>query len=137
TWTMRAVSPVRACRSNSIFSPAPSTPSSCRPTPPSPGRRSRPAGPPSGGSLPHIANSPVDRREPGFSASIPAPLVLALTIVGGVLSLNLFSIVQEAAKVELGLSVNQLGFIQGVGAALPLALLSVPIGRLVDRRNRI
>ncbi|WP_232834024.1 MFS transporter [Sphingomonas sp. FARSPH] len=48
-----------------------------------------------------------------------------------------FGTVQEGAKAELHLSDYTLSLIQGVSAALPLALFSIPIGILVDRRNRI
>lgn len=79
----------------------------------------------------------VSRAEPRLSAALPALFTLALALVIGTMSIFLFSIVQEAAKAELGLTDNQLGFIQGVGAAAPLAVLAVPIGRLVDSSNRM
>lgn len=71
-----------------------------------------------------------------FLAAVPALLLIALSLVIGTMSIFLFSIVQEAAKAELGLSDVQIGFIQGMGGALPLMLLAVPIGRAVDRTNR-
>ena len=77
------------------------------------------------------------RAEPRLSAALPALFALALALAIGTMSIFLFSIVQEAAKAELGLTDNQLGFIQGVGAAAPLAVLAVPIGRLVDSSNRM
>ncbi|KKC23847.1 MFS transporter [Sphingomonas sp. SRS2] len=76
------------------------------------------------------------RGEPRLSAALPALIILALSLLIGTMSIFLFSIVQEAAKAELRLSDAQIGFIQGVGGALPLALLAVPIGRAVDRLNR-
>lgn len=77
------------------------------------------------------------RAEPRLSAALPALLALAVALAIGTMSIFLFSIVQEAAKAELGLTDNQLGLIQGVGAAAPLAVLAVPIGRLVDSSNRM
>ena len=62
------------------------------------------------------------RAEPRLSAALPALFALALALAIGTMSIFLFSIVQEAAKAELGLTDNQLGFIQGVGAAAPRAL---------------
>lgn len=59
-----------------------------------------------------------------------------MALLAATLSLNLFSIVQEAAKAELALTDVQLGLVQGVGAALPLVLLSLPIGRLIDSHTR-
>ncbi|RZM37530.1 MAG: MFS transporter [Sphingomonas sp.] len=48
-----------------------------------------------------------------------------------------FGTVQEGAKAELHLSDYSLSLIQGLSAALPLALFSIPIGILVDRHNRV
>jgi MFS family permease len=48
-----------------------------------------------------------------------------------------FSTVQEGAKAELALSDQSLGLVQGLSAAIPLLLLSIPIGIAVDRSNRI
>jgi len=48
-----------------------------------------------------------------------------------------FAIVQESAKAELHLTDTMLGLIQGVGAAVPLVVFSIPIGILVDRSNRM
>jgi MFS family permease len=43
----------------------------------------------------------------------------------------------ESAKRELDLSDSALSLIQGMSAAIPLVLFSIPIGILVDRANRI
>ncbi|MEO7656517.1 MAG: MFS transporter [Sphingomicrobium sp.] len=68
----------------------------------------------------------------------PWPLVaLASMLVAGFMSLGSFSIMAEAVKAELHLSDTMLGSIQGISAAVPLVLLSIPIGILVDRTNRI
>lgn len=64
-------------------------------------------------------------------------LALSLAMAAGFTMMNSFSIVQEGAKAELGLSDKMLGLIQGVSAAVPLVLLSIPIGILVDRVNRM
>lgn len=64
-------------------------------------------------------------------------LALSLAMAAGFTMMNSFSIVQESAKAELGLSDKMLGLIQGVSAAVPLVLLSIPIGILVDRVNRM
>lgn len=79
----------------------------------------------------------ISQEEPRFAAALPALAILALALVVGTMSIFLFSIVQEAAKAELGLTDVELGFIQGIGAAAPLALLAAPIGRLVDSHNRV
>lgn len=63
--------------------------------------------------------------------------LLALAMTAGFAAMSSFGTVQEGAKAELGLSDYTLGVIQGVGAAVPLALFSVPLGILVDRWNRV
>jgi MFS family permease len=64
-------------------------------------------------------------------------LALSLAMAAGFTMMNSFSIVQESAKAELGLSDHMLGLIQGVSAAVPLVLFSIPVGILVDRTNRV
>lgn len=75
--------------------------------------------------------------ERSFGASLLPLLALALAMTLGFTMMGSFGTVQEGAKAELHLSDYTLSLIQGVSAALPLALFSVPIGILVDRRNRI
>ncbi|WP_315761617.1 MFS transporter [Sphingomonas sp. Y38-1Y] len=70
-------------------------------------------------------------------AAIPTLLVLALATVLGFTVMGSFATVQEAAKAELGLSDYALSLISGVSAAVPLLLLSIPIGLAVDRFNRV
>lgn len=64
-------------------------------------------------------------------------LALALAMAVGFTAMGSFSTVQEGAKVELHLSDYALGLVQALGAAIPLALFSIPIGILVDRFNRV
>lgn len=72
-----------------------------------------------------------------FSAAVPGLLILSLAIASGFVQMGSFGTVQEAAKAEFGLRDTTLGLIQGVGAAVPLVLFSIPIGILVDRWNRM
>lgn len=74
---------------------------------------------------------------PSFLRALPALLLLALVTAIGFTVLGSFGVVQEDAKAELGLSDGTLGLIQGLGAAVPMVLFSVPIGALVDRYNRV
>lgn len=74
---------------------------------------------------------------PSMLRSLFPLFALSLAMAAGFTMMNSFSIVQEAAKAELGLSDKMLGLIQGVSAALPLVLFSIPIGVLVDRTNRV
>jgi MFS family permease len=64
-------------------------------------------------------------------------LLLALTIANGGALRTVFSPLQELAKHSLQLSDLQLSLVQGLAASIPIALLAIPIGRLVDRSNRI
>ena len=64
-------------------------------------------------------------------------LLLGMAMAVGFTMMGAFGTVQEGAKAELRLSDTQMGLIQGVGAAVPLVLFSIPIGILVDRFNRI
>jgi MFS family permease len=74
---------------------------------------------------------------PAFGRSVPALLALSLAMAVGFTAMGSFGTVQEAAKAELGLSDYALSLVQGVSAAIPMVLLSVPIGILVDRANRV
>ncbi len=72
-----------------------------------------------------------------FARSLPPLLALALAMAIGFTMMASFGTVQEGAKAELHLSDYTLSLIQGLSAALPLALFSIPIGIWVDRHNRV
>ncbi|WP_088182521.1 MFS transporter [Sphingobium sp. Z007] len=74
---------------------------------------------------------------PSFLHQLPPLLILALAMGAGFTMMGSFSMVQEGAKAEMGLSDFQLSLVQGVAAAVPLLLFSIPIGLLVDRTNRL
>lgn len=74
---------------------------------------------------------------PTFSSRLIPLLILAIAMAAGFTMMGSFSMVQEGAKAEMGLSDTTLGIVQGVSAAVPLVLFSIPIGILVDRRNRV
>jgi MFS family permease len=74
---------------------------------------------------------------PPFARALGPLLLLALTMAIGFTVMGSFGVVQESAKAELRLSDSALGLIQGLGAAVPLVLFSIPIGVLVDRQNRV
>lgn len=87
--------------------------------------------------MPRRRSSTTPGAAPGLRASLPALLVLALAMVVGGTAMGSFGTVQEGAKAELGLSDYGLGAIQGIGAAIPLVLFSMPLGVLVDRTHRV
>ena len=74
---------------------------------------------------------------PSFARALGPLLLLALVMAIGFTAMQSFGVVQEGAKAELGLSDKTLGMIQGLGAAVPLVLFSIPVGILVDRHNRV
>jgi MFS family permease len=66
-----------------------------------------------------------------------APLaLLAVTVASSAAMRTVFSPVQDAAKLDLGLSDLRMSLLQGLAAAIPIAIFSFPIGRLTDRSNR-
>lgn len=79
----------------------------------------------------------VPSAPPSFARAVPRLLALALAVGIGFALMGSFSTVQEGAKAELRLSDFQLSLVQGVSAAIPLLLLSIPIGIAVDRVNRV
>lgn len=74
---------------------------------------------------------------PSLGRALPPLLTLALSMAIGFTVMGSFATVQEGAKAELALSDTVLALIQGVGAAVPLVLFSIPVGILVDRFNRV
>jgi len=77
------------------------------------------------------AAAPVPRQPVAF------PLfVLALNIASGFGIYGVFSTVLELAKADLRVTDFQLSLLQGLAASIPIAVLSIPLGRMVDRRNR-
>jgi MFS family permease len=62
---------------------------------------------------------------------------ISLALVGGNIAAKIFSPVQEMAKLDLGISDFEVSLVQGLAAAIPIALLSIPIGRLADRITRM
>lgn len=81
-------------------------------------------------------NAPVQGRLSDPATLIPL-LLLALVTTVAFTALGSFGTIQESAKAELGLSDDALALIQGLGAAVPMVLFSIPVGILVDRRNRV
>jgi MFS family permease len=74
---------------------------------------------------------------PPFARALGPLLLLALVTAIGFTAMQSFGVVQEGAKAELALSDQNLGMVQGLGAAVPMVLFSIPIGVLVDRYNRV
>ena len=75
--------------------------------------------------------------ETSFRGAFGPLAALALILATGFTAMGSFGVIQDAAKAELHLSDQALALIQGVSAALPLVVFSIPIGLLVDRVNRV
>jgi MFS family permease len=80
---------------------------------------------------------PMEAAAPPFAKTLLPLLALALAMAVGFTMMGAFGTVQEGAKAELHLSDYTLSLIQGLSAALPLAVFSIPIGIMVDRYNRV
>jgi MFS family permease len=78
-----------------------------------------------------------DEPAPALASSIGSLLLVSLSMLVGFMMLQSFGIMGESAKAELHLSDTALGAVQGVSAAIPLVLFSIPIGIWVDRSNRV
>lgn len=62
--------------------------------------------------------------------------LITLAVFSGTAARYALSPMQELAKADLGLGDNQVALLQGMAIAVPTALMSIPVGRLVDRTNR-
>src|SRR5690349_13847294 len=87
------------------------------------------------GALAHSAVT--EAPAPNIARSLLPLLILGLAMCAGFTVFVSFGIMAESAKAEMGLSDEMLGAIQGLSAALPLVLFSIPVGVLVDRSNRV
>jgi MFS family permease len=74
---------------------------------------------------------------PGERSAMLSVVLISLIMTVGVATQGVFNPLQELAKGELLLTDFQVSLLQGLAAALPVALLSIPVGRLCDRRNRM
>lgn len=63
-------------------------------------------------------------------------LLLALTIANASAMRIVFSPMQELVAQDLRFSDFQISLIQGIGASVPVAILSIPVGRMTDRGDR-
>ena len=63
-------------------------------------------------------------------------LLVTLAVLSGSAARYVLSPMQELVRTDLGLDDNHVALLQGMSIALPTALLSIPLGRLVDRTNR-
>ncbi len=76
-------------------------------------------------------------RRNGLIRGGAALSLLALTIANAAAMRATLSPLQEVVKVNLHLTDVQMSLVQGLATSVPVALLSIPLGRLVDRGNRV
>ena len=82
---------------------------------------------------PEVTTTPA----PSIGRSLVALLIISLAVAIGFTAMQSFGIMAESAKAELHLSDTALAVVQGVSAAIPLVILSIPIGIWIDRWNRV
>ena len=67
-----------------------------------------------------------------------AKLILLCAVLGSAWTArSIFNPLLDLAKADLALGDMDIGLVQGVALSLPAALLSLPVGRMIDTRNRI
>lgn len=64
-------------------------------------------------------------------------LLLTIAAMAGAYARTTVSPLQEAARVALSLSDNQIALLQGPALALPLVIAAIPLGLAVDRYSRV
>lgn len=62
--------------------------------------------------------------------------LITLAVLSGSAARYVLSPMQELVRTDLGLDDNHVALLQGMSIAVPTALMSIPLGRLVDRANR-
>ena len=78
-----------------------------------------------------------EKSESAKRSSWSSIVLLAALTAAGMASLNVFNPLQDLVKSELGLSDVQVGFLQGAAGALPIMMLSIPLGIAVDSVRRV
>ncbi len=66
-----------------------------------------------------------------------ATIVLLIAYTFSFVDRQVLNLLVEPIRADLGLSDTQISFLQGLAFVVPYVLMSVPVGRLVDRFNRL
>lgn len=69
--------------------------------------------------------------------ALPGLLVLSLAIASAAAMRGVLGPLQEVVQADLRMSDLQMSMVQGLAVSIPVAVLSIPIGRLIDRANRM
>lgn len=67
----------------------------------------------------------------------PIVILLALMLFGATAMRHMFGPLQEAAKVDMGLSDFAISLVQGLAAGAPVALIALPVSWIVDHGKRV
>ena len=70
-------------------------------------------------------------------ASWWALIVLTATYTFSFIDRQIINLLVDPIRTDLSLSDSQVSFLQGLAFVLPYVILSIPLGRIVDRANRI
>ena len=73
----------------------------------------------------------------GSSAPWWALLLLTATYTFSFIDRQIINLLVDPIRADLSLSDSQVSFLQGLAFVLPYVILSIPLGRIVDRANRI
>jgi len=73
----------------------------------------------------------------GGSAAWWALLLLTATYTFSFIDRQIINLLVDPIRTDLSLSDSQVSFLQGLAFVLPYVILSIPLGRIVDRANRI
>ena len=76
-------------------------------------------------------------ERPHGSAAWWALLLLTATYTFSFIDRQIINLLVDPIRTDLSLSDSQVSFLQGLAFVLPYVLLSIPLGRVVDRANRI
>lgn len=88
-------------------------------------------------SAPSTADQPSSMAQPMAAGRKLQLLLLSAVATAAVLATATLTPLQEAIRVGLELSDDQIAFLQGPAIALPLAFGGIPVGLLIDRISRV
>lgn len=78
----------------------------------------------------------VSARTPAALGTFSQLLLLALAMAAGGYARTIVSPLQEAIRLALSLSDNEIALLQGPALGIPLAIAAIPLGFLIDRYSR-
>jgi MFS family permease len=81
-------------------------------------------------------NNAAASAAPAAQSKAVSVVLIVAAVVLSTAARTVLSPMQELVQADLGLDDNQIALLQGLALALPIVVLSFPLGRLVDRANR-